>query len=221
GCSGLVRLGLNCQKPLCFQQSGDPGDTARNPFRRQLHRNPPSPVTPTVTPEHCADPRDQLPIPHFSPRLLRTAPCVEPGPADLQQVAHIRSPELFGEHQLIDPGVHVSHPSRPKMLNAFFRMSRSRSTRRSSASSSRTRASRPTAVAPPCCSSFRFQLYSRFGCDSPSRSQTDGAEWPSSSIRTASSLNSWVYCRRGCGGLPSLLPDLIFDIGQLSWSRPE
>src|SRR5690606_8253799 len=157
----------NRAKSLCFQQSGDPGHTARNPFTAQFHRNPPGPVAPTVTPEHRADPRDQLPITHFSPRLLRTAPRVKPGPADLQQVADLRGLKAFSDHQLIDPRIHVSHPSRPKMLNAFFRMSRSRSTRRSSASSSRTRASRPTAVAPPCCSSFRFQLYNRFGCDSP------------------------------------------------------
>ncbi len=142
------------------------------PSSRQFHRNPPGPISPAMTPKHLADPRDQLPIPHASPRLLPAPPGVESRSADLQQPTHRRSREPLHDHQLIDAGVHVPHPSRPKMANAFFKMSRSCSTRRSSASSSRTRPSRPTAAAPPWRIASRFQLYSRLGLDQP-QSLTD------------------------------------------------
>ena len=56
------------------------------------------------------------------------------------------------------------------MANAFFKMSRSRSTRCSSNSSSRTRASRDVAAGPHCASCSRFQRYSRLVLDKPSRS---------------------------------------------------
>eukprot|EP01025_Chloroclados_australasicus_P033418 TRINITY_DN34096_c0_g1_i1.p1 TRINITY_DN34096_c0_g1~~TRINITY_DN34096_c0_g1_i1.p1 ORF type:complete len:196 (-),score=2.65 TRINITY_DN34096_c0_g1_i1:158-745(-) len=66
-----------------------------------------------------------------------------------------------------------------------------------------------------------FQRYSRFGPDSPSRSLTDWAVWPSSSICTASSLNSFVNRRR-----PDLPPAVVvsgfdFDIGRSLSCRPE
>jgi len=85
---------------------------------------------------------------------------------------------------LIGDGYDVAQSLRLKMANAFFKMSRSRSTRLSSASSSLTRVSREEATGPLSRSSSRFQRYNRFVPERPNRSTTDCAECPSRSICT-------------------------------------
>src|SRR5580698_6933501 len=163
------RSWLNRPQTLIFQESGHSRHSARDVALGQLHRDSPRSITPPMTPEHLANHRRQFTV-RFGPLgLFWTPPGVEPRTAYFQCVTHRRGRERLRENQLIDPGVHVPHPSRPKMESAFFRMSRSRSTRRSSASNSRTRPSRPTAAAPPWRTASRLQRYKMFGLDSPNR----------------------------------------------------
>src|SRR6185295_11274003 len=128
---------------------GDSRHTTGNPPLFQLHGDSPRSVPSPMMPEDVDDLRNQFSIHGGPARLFFAPPGVEPRPADLQRVAHGRGRIALTEHQLIDPRVHVAYPSRPKMTSAFFRMSRSRSTRRSSASNSRTRPSRHAAAEPP------------------------------------------------------------------------
>src|SRR5690606_29540396 len=139
-----------------------------------------------------ADHRRQLLIALVSRRQAAVLPVIESRTTYRQHLADVSHGKVLADRNLFDCGEDVGYPSRPKMLNAFFKMSRSRSTRRSSSSSRRTRCSRSEASAflPPR-NSF-FQRYSVLVAEIPSRSQTDRAVCPSSNIRTASSLNSSV-----------------------------
>jgi len=110
--------------------------------------------------------------------------------------------------------VHFGYSLRPKIANAFFfKRSRSRSTRRSSLSNSRMRASSEVATGPLGCSWRLFQRYNTFGPDKPSRSAIEWAECPSSNICTASCLNSSVNDRRFFTGSDNFFPDRSILLG--------
>lgn len=121
---------------------------------------------------------------------------VENGAGNVQTLAYFLNASGIVTDDLIGDGYDVAQSLRLEMANAFFKMSRSRSTRLSSASSSLTRVLREEATGPLSRSSSRFQRYNRFVPERPSRSTTDCAECPPRSICTASFLKSSVNCRR-------------------------
>jgi hypothetical protein len=131
---GNERLGLNGPQALDFQEFGDPLDAARLAPRVQFHGDSPRAVPSLVPPENVANQRKQLAVALRAGRLLLTAPGVEAGATDSQSVANGMHGEGSWKEDLFDDRVDVGYPPRLKMLKAFFRMSRSRSTRRSSAS---------------------------------------------------------------------------------------
>src|SRR5215471_17707690 len=97
------------------------------------------------------------------------------GAADAQRLAHHRHGEA-GLFQLSDHGVDLPHVGWLKMAKAFFKMSRSRSVRRSCSSSCRTRISRAEAAVPAWSSVWAFQRYSNEVCGRPRFSATDTGE---------------------------------------------
>ena len=82
---------------------------------------------------------------------------VKPAAADVQHVADPGGLEALGDDDPVDGGKDVAYAFRPKMANAFFKMSRSVSTRLSSTSNRRTRSSRASAVRPDWPISSRRQ----------------------------------------------------------------
>ena len=88
----------------------------------------------------------QLRVALLTRRHATTSPGVKARPADRQYLADRRHGTALTARDLLHRDEHIRYPSRPKMLNAFFKMSRSRSTRRSSPSNCRTRSSRSDAT---------------------------------------------------------------------------
>ena len=100
----------------------------------EFHGDPAGTVAALVMPEDVADQRQQLAISTSAGRLGLATPSIKAGAADEQGVAQSGHGEESLESELFNESVQVGYPLRLKMLNAFFRMSRSRSTRRSSSS---------------------------------------------------------------------------------------
>src|SRR5699024_9860322 len=125
-------------------------------------------------------------------RQWLTTPCVVAAGVHAQQAAHAAHPELL----LMVSHEGVLHPDCfAKYAAAFFRMSRSSVTRRSSDLSRRISSAWSAAAARaggdiPYC----FRHVYRLWIDTPSRAATSATEWPRSvTCLTASTLNSSVY----------------------------
>lgn len=131
---GDERLGLNGLQALDFQEFGDALDAARLAPHAEFEGDASRPVAAFVSPEDVANQGEQLAIPLRASGLLLRTPGVEAGPADSQGLANDGHGEDSWKEDLFDDRVNVGYPPRLKMLKAFFRTSRSRSTRRSSAS---------------------------------------------------------------------------------------
>src|SRR4029077_15373588 len=121
---------------------------------------PPGSVPPLVFPEDLPHQGPQPGVLSFPGAGLAPGVGVVAGAADAQGLAHRRHREAFVA-QLGDHGVDLLQVAWLKMAKAFFRMSRSRSVRRSSSSSCRTRASRVEATWPCWPRASAFQRYSR------------------------------------------------------------
>src|SRR5262249_8214325 len=182
---GPERLRLNRLQTELFQQPCHPAGPARLAAGRQFHGDPPGAVAPLVLPEDLADQGPQPGVFLFPRPGLAAGVGVVAGAADAQGLAHGRHGEAF-VLQARDHGVDLLQVAWLKMAKAFFRMSRSRSARRSCSSSCRTRASRVEATWPCWPRASAFQRYSREVWRMPRLRVTEGAEWPSSSICTAS-----------------------------------
>ena len=193
---GPEGLRLNRLQTLRFQQFSHTIDAAGPALGLQFDGDPARAVAPLMMPEDVSNERHEFPVPLFPCRFRMERPGVVAGPADFQGVADRDQRKGALEGELFDEGIGFAQACRLKMANAFFRMSRSRSTRRSSSSSWATRSPKVRPAGPARCRIACFQLYRTFGSERPSRSATDGAEWPSRSNWTASCLNSSVYERR-------------------------
>src|SRR5262249_26723089 len=155
----------------------------------QFGGDPPGSVPPLVLPEDLPHQGPQ-PSVFLLPGAGRTAGVgVIAGATDAADLAHGHHGNAF-VFQARDHGVDLRQVAWLKMAKAFFRMSRSRSVRRSCSSSGRTRASRVEATWPCRPRASAFQRYSREVWWMPRLRATEGAEWPSSSICTASCLSS-------------------------------
>ena len=125
---------LNGPQTLDFQEFCHPIDAAGLTSGVEFHGDPAHTVTASMMPEDVADQRQQLAISPGASGLGLASPGVEAGAADEQGVTESGHGEESLESELFNECVQVGYPLRLKMLNAFFRMSRSRSTRRSSSS---------------------------------------------------------------------------------------
>ena len=118
-------------KPCIFSSFGAI-DTARLAHRGQLHGDSPRAIASLVLPEKIADQGHQFTVSLFAGGFALSVPSVVTRAADQEDVADSchrkRSLESYLFHESID----IGYALRLKMANAFFRMSRSRSTRRSS-----------------------------------------------------------------------------------------
>ena len=154
---GREGFGLDGLKPLDFQEFRHPIDPTG--LARDLHLDGDSPraIASAVPPEDVADEGHQFTILLLSSRLDQGLPGVIACAADLEGIAHGGHSEDSLEGELFDQGVGVGYALRLKMANAFFKMSRSRSTRRSSSSSWATRSPRVRAAGPARCTASRFQ----------------------------------------------------------------
>ena len=119
---------------LDFQEFCNTIDIAGLTLGAEFHGDPAGAVTPLVMPEDVADQRQQLAISPGADALGLSPPSIKAGAADEQGVAESGHGKESLESELFNESVQVGYPLRLKMLNAFFRMSRSRSTRRSSSS---------------------------------------------------------------------------------------
>src|SRR5579864_446395 len=172
-----------------FQQPSHPtGATGLIPSG-QLRGDPPGPVAPLVLPEDLLHQRTQPGVLLFTEADTALNLGIVAGATDAEGLTHQGRGEAF-LHQLRYHGIDLLQVAWLKMAKAFFRMSRSRSVRRSCSSSWRTRASKVAAGWPSWPRASAFQRYSREVCGMPRFSATEGAEWPSSSICTASFLSS-------------------------------
>src|SRR5947207_6109219 len=149
-----------------------------------------------MLPEDVTNEGHEFPVPLFPCRFRMQLPGIITSPADFQGIAHRNQRKGALKGELFDEGIRLTQVCRLKMANAFFRMSRSRSTLRSSSSSWATRSPKVRPAGPARCRMAFFQLYRTFGPVSPSRSATEGAECPSRSNWTASCLNSSEHERR-------------------------
>lgn len=149
-----------------------------------------------MLPKDVANERGQGGITRFTNRRITRQPGQAGRAADLQHLTHGAHGLGLANGDGFDSRIHVGHSLRPKMTNAFFRMSRSRVTRARSVSSSCTRASSDSATGPDAFSCSALQRYRTLGLASPNRSATEAAECPSSYIATASRRNSSVNTRR-------------------------
>src|SRR5258707_450797 len=103
-----------------------------------------------MLPEDVADQGHEFSVLLFACGFVFGQPGVVTGPADLQRGAG-GSQRKSLERELFDEGIRFGYTCRLKMANAFFKMSRSRSTRRSSSSSCATRDPRVWAAGPARC----------------------------------------------------------------------
>ena len=151
------RLRLDGPQPLRFQDPRHSPRAADDFLVGQFVRDPSSSVAAFVPHEDGHDSRDQLGVFPLTRSGLGRVPGVVCRPIDAEHFAdrRYRLASLAGNR--FDGGVNVGQTCRPKMANAFFRMSRSRSTRSNSASSWRTRSSRRSATGPALATSLRFQ----------------------------------------------------------------
>ena len=135
----LEGLRLNGLQTLHLQQFGHAINATRPALGLQLNSDPTSAVAPFMLPEDVTNEGHEFAVPLFSCGFRMQLPGVITGPADFQGVAdgNQRKGALKGE--LFDEGIGLAQACRLKMANAFFKMSRSRSTRRSSSSSWATR----------------------------------------------------------------------------------
>src|SRR6185312_16300401 len=194
---GHERAWLDRAQTLGFQDFGDSFGAANDPGIGQLLGDPPGAVAALVTPEDGPDRFSERGGFLLARRRLATEPGVVGGATNVECLTHRGDRVDFRRAgNRLDRRIHLGHSLRPKMANAFFKMSRSRFTRSSSASSSRTRSSSVAATGPLWRSCCCFQRYRSVGPERPSRWATEGALWPSSSNRTASRRNSSVNCRR-------------------------
>ena len=134
---------------LRIEQFRDPFDAAGLATLSHFKGNASGSVTPLMFPEDVSYQRHELIVPLLSNRRSFVTPGVVRRATHLQHVTHRRDREALSGHDLIDRRIDIGHSLRPKMANAFFKMSRSRSTRRNSSSNCRTRASNDSAAAPP------------------------------------------------------------------------
>jgi hypothetical protein len=157
GGAGLVGLGLNGSQTLVFQQFCHALDAAAVPASSEFHSDAAGAVPPSMLPEDIADEGREFPIASVALTLRSMQPGVITGAADFESVAQNRQGKDLQESELLDEGVDVGYGIWPKMANAFFKMSRSRSTRRSSASSWATRSPRLRAAGPAWRNDSFFQ----------------------------------------------------------------
>ena len=154
----LEGLRLNCLQTLGFQQFGHAINAARPALGLQLDSDPASAVAPLMLPEDVANERHEFPVPLFPCGFRMQLPGVITSPADFQGVAHRNQRKGALKGELFNEGISLAQAFRLKMANAFFKMSRSRSTRRSSSSSWATRSPKVRPAGPARCRIAFFQL---------------------------------------------------------------
>lgn len=151
-----IRFWLNCTETQCFHDLRDFSDATVVSQVFQLISNPSSTVTATVLLKDDSYQRREFGVLFFGNCRLRVQPCIECRSIHRQEFAGLRNPEHLLCSNRLNGCVDISYSLRPKIANAFFKMSRSRSTLRSSFSSSRTRASSELATGPLRCSRSCF-----------------------------------------------------------------
>ena len=142
------RLRLNGSQTECFHYPRDLSRTTRVPIVMQLAGDPSSSVTSAMSLKDDPYQRSEFRICFFKDRGLRTSPGIERGAIHGHEFTDFcnRCDAFLADR--FNSRIHICYSLRPKMANAFFKTSRSRSTRRSSVSSSRTRPSSELATGP-------------------------------------------------------------------------
>ena len=147
-CFRHKRFWLNRSQPQCFHYFGDFSCAALMAMVFQLARNPSSTVTSTMFLEDDSYQGSQFSILLLENCWCRISPCIERSAIHFHEFTDLRQRCCVFESDCFDGRIDICYSLRPKIANAFFNTSRSRSTRRSSFSSSRTRASSELATGP-------------------------------------------------------------------------
>lgn len=142
------RLRLNGSQTQCFHYSRDSPCTACMTVVSKLAGNPSSSVTTSMFFKDDSYQWRKLSVLLLKERWLRSSPRVERSAIHFHETADLRNGCNAFLHDCFNGRIHIGYSLRPKIANAFFKTSRSRSTRRNSVSSSRTRASNELATGP-------------------------------------------------------------------------
>lgn len=133
-CFWLKGLWLNSTQPLRFHDichlSSSRGDSSIG----ELFDDPPSSISSSMFPENIHDDRRQFSLGHLVSVQAKLLVFVKSRSWNGQAFTNIAYLKTTLETCLISRCNHVTLSLRLKMANAFFKISRSRSTRRSSAS---------------------------------------------------------------------------------------
>ena len=148
GCLRFEGLWLDRPQSLCFHEFCGLSRTTDVTLLTNLNRNPTSSETPLVVSKDLVHFRNQSLLSCLTIRDVRRLPPVVSPASHLECFTDLpQRPRTF-PRKSFHCRVHICYSLRPKIANAFFKMSRSRSTRLSSASSSRTLPSRDPATGP-------------------------------------------------------------------------
>src|SRR6056297_2347135 len=134
--------------------------------------NATSPVATAVTLKDDSYQRRQLSIPFFKVCGLSSLPGIKRSSVHIQMTTDFGNISMTFLNDSFHGRIDVSYSLRPKIANAFFNMSLSRSTRRRSASRSLTFASSELATGPLFSSCSCFQRYKTLAFEMPNRSTT-------------------------------------------------